>query len=69
MGITISKELIKVIPFKMMYYLDFLCPHPLPRPPPFQDFHNSALKGKKWWQTPPDCLKVMLHETVCNDDF
>ena len=52
LGITISKELIKVIPLKMMYYSDFLCPHPIPWTPPFQDFHNSGLKGKKWWQPP-----------------
>ena len=56
----------------MMTYSDFLCPHPLPRAPPFQEFHNSGLKGKKWWQLPsppPDCLKVMLQGTIRNDDF
>ena len=39
----------------MMYYSDFLCPHPLPLPPPFQDFYNSGLKGKKMVAAPPDC--------------
>ena len=39
---------------------------PPPRPPPFQDFHNSGLKGKKMVAAP---LTVMLHGTIRNDDF
>ena len=52
LGITISKELIKVIPLKMMYYSDFYVLTPTPNPA-LSRFPQLGLKRKKMVAAPP----------------
>ena len=58
MGISISKEFIKMIPLKMMYYPDFfLFPHRLPRPRLSRLLQLGLIKKEQIGGNAPDCLR------------